>query len=88
LIEQAIRKKGFSVVEVFTPCPTGYGRRNKMRTPVDMMNWLKENAIPKSRAARMSPEELKDKIVTGILVDVDLPEYTQEYQKLIERVRK
>ena len=87
LIEKAIRKKGFSVVEVFTPCPTGYGRRNKIRTAIEMMYALKENSVPKSRADTMDPDELKDKIVTGILVDADLPEYTEEYQKLIDRVR-
>ena len=87
LIEQAIRKKGFSVVEVFTPCPTTYGRRNKQRDAVEMMNWLKENAVPKSRADKMEPGERQGKIVTGVLVDIELPEYTQEYQKLIDRVR-
>jgi 2-oxoglutarate ferredoxin oxidoreductase subunit beta len=87
LIEQAIRKKGFSVVEVFTPCPTGYGRRNRMRTTIEMMTWLKDHAIPKSKATKMDPEELEDKIVTGVLVDKDLPEYTEEYQKLIDRVK-
>jgi len=58
-IEQAIRKKGFSVVEVFTPCPTCYGRRNKQRTPVDMMTWLKDHSVSRSRAEKMSPEELQ-----------------------------
>lgn len=86
-IEKAIRKKGFSVVEIFTPCPTTYGRRNKQRTVIEMMNVLKENAVPKSRADTMDPDELREKIVTGVLVDVDLPEYTEEYQKLIDRVR-
>ena len=87
MIEQAIRKKGFSVVEVFTPCPTTYGRRNKMRSTIEMMNWLKEHSISKARSEKMDPEELEDKIITGVLVDVDLPEYTEEYQKLIDRVR-
>ena len=87
MIEQAIRKKGFSVVEVFTPCPTTYGRRNKMRSTIEMMNWLKEHSISKARSEKMDPQGLEDKIVTGVLVDVDLPEYTEEYQKLIDRVR-
>ncbi len=87
LIEQAIRKKGFSVVEVFTPCPTGYGRRNKLRTAVDNMAWLRDNTVPRSKADKMDKTELKDKIVTGIFVDTDLPEYTEEYRKLIDRVR-
>lgn len=87
MIEKAIRKKGFSVVEVFTPCPTTYGRRNKMRSTIEMMNWLKDHSVSKTRAEKMAPEELADKVVTGVLVDADLPEYTEEYQKLIDRVR-
>jgi 2-oxoglutarate ferredoxin oxidoreductase subunit beta len=84
-IEKAIRKTGFSVVEVLTPCPTTYGRRNREGTPVDMMMWQKEHAVSQSRANRMSPEELVDKVVTGIFVDDDKPEWRHEYQKLIER---
>ena len=87
LIEQAIRKKGFSVVEIFSQCPTSYGRRNKQPTPVDMMNWFKDNAVPVKKAETMSPEELKEKIVIGVLHDVEKPEYMEEYSKLIERVQ-
>ena len=35
----------------------------------------------------MTAEELEGKIVTGIFVDVDKPEYTQEYAKLQQRLR-
>ncbi|OGL42062.1 MAG: 2-oxoacid:ferredoxin oxidoreductase subunit beta [Candidatus Schekmanbacteria bacterium RIFCSPHIGHO2_02_FULL_38_11] len=87
LIEQAIRKKGFSIVEIFSQCPTAYGRRNKQATPVDMMNWYKDNTVPSSKAKTMSPEELQGKLVTGVLHDVEKPEYTEQYARLIERVQ-
>ncbi|MPN63861.1 hypothetical protein SDC9_211628 [bioreactor metagenome] len=35
----------------------------------------------------MSPEELVGKIVTGEFVNKDVPEYTEQYLSLIERVR-
>lgn len=86
-IHMAMEKKGFSLVEVMTPCPTAYGRRNRLGTGLALMDWLKENIISQAKAANMTEEELNGKIVTGILVDRDKPEYTSEYLKLIERVQ-
>jgi len=88
LIEKAILKKGFSLVEVMTPCPTAYGRRNKAGDGVDMVHYLQEHAVPKARADLMTPEQRQDAIVTGILVDRDLPEYTQQYARLVETLRQ
>ena len=88
LIEKAIRKKGFSVVEVMSPCPTAYGRRNRLGNGARMIMQLKEVSIPLNKAANMAPEELQDKIVTGILVDEDRPEYTENYKKLMERLQQ
>jgi len=87
MIEKAIRKKGFSVVEVMTPCPTAFGRRNRLGNGSHMIKLLKQDSISLAKAAKMDAEALKDKIVTGILVDRDMPEYTENYQKLIDRVR-
>jgi len=86
-IQTAIQKKGFSVVEVMVPCPTAFGRRNRMSNPLKLMEWLKENTISQAKAAGMTEEELEGKIVTGIFVNRDKPEYTAQYQKLIERVQ-
>jgi 2-oxoglutarate ferredoxin oxidoreductase subunit beta len=88
MIERAIRKKGFSVVEVYTPCPTAFGRRNKLGSGADMLKMLKEQAVPSEKAANLSPEELEDKIVTGVFVDLDKPEYTDQYAKLQSRLRR
>jgi 2-oxoglutarate/2-oxoacid ferredoxin oxidoreductase subunit beta len=41
-IVRGIRNEGFSVVEAVTTCPTYYGRRNSMMTPVDMMMRLRD----------------------------------------------
>lgn len=87
LIEAGIRKPGFAVVEVLTCCPTAFGRKNRLGSSVDMLRWQKENAVRIERASTLSPEELRDKIVTGVLVDVDRPEYTQEYAKIVRRAQ-
>ncbi len=46
-IEKALKKRGFSFVEVLSPCPTAYGRRNRMRDPVDMLKYFQEHAVVK-----------------------------------------
>ncbi len=87
-IEKAILKKGFSVVEVMTPCPTAFGRRNRLGDGVAMMKQLKEDSVSFQNASKMSEEELKDKVVTGVLVDREKPEYTENYQKLIDSLKR
>ena len=87
LIEKAILKKGFSVVEVMTPCPTAFGRRNKQGKGVDMMKLLKQDSVPVRKAIKMKEVDLEDKIITGILVDIEKPEYTDNYNKLIQTIQ-
>ena len=86
MIEKAIRKKGFSVVEAISTCPTAFGRRNRIGRPVDMIKWIKENSVSLQKARQMSRDELKDRIVTGIFVDDDKPEFTEEYAALRKRI--
>jgi 2-oxoglutarate ferredoxin oxidoreductase subunit beta len=81
-----MRKKGFSVIEALTPCPTYYGRRNSQKSAVEALNWQTENTISANKAAKMSPEEMNGKIVIGELVNRDKPEYVSEYQKFVERL--
>jgi 2-oxoglutarate ferredoxin oxidoreductase subunit beta len=86
-IVQAISKEGFSVVEAVSYCHTTLGRINKWGTAPDMMRHLKEHGISKSRAEKLSEEEKRDKIVHGVFVDRDIPEYTQLYDRIIERAQ-
>ncbi len=79
LIEKAIVKRGFGVVEVISHCHTQFGRRNEMGSPVAMMQWQKEHAVRIEQTATMSSEELRDKFSIGVLVDRELPIYTDEY---------
>jgi 2-oxoglutarate ferredoxin oxidoreductase subunit beta len=87
LMEQAILKRGFAVVEAISTCHIQYGRRNLMGGPVEMMTRQKEAAVRVEKAKTMSPAELKDKISIGVLVDRELPIYTSELRKLRESAR-
>jgi 2-oxoglutarate ferredoxin oxidoreductase subunit beta len=86
-IMNGINKKGFAVVEIVSSCHTQFGRRNKRRSPMDNINFFRENSVSIAKAKDMSPEELQGKIVVGEFVNRDVPEYTEQYLSLIEMVR-
>ncbi len=88
LIGKAILKRGFAVVEVISHCHTQYGRRNRMGEAVDMLRWQKESAVRAEKALSMSEEELRGKFTIGVLVDRDLPVYTQEYNKVRQSAKE
>ena len=85
LMAKAIARPGFSVVEVMSNCHTQYGRMNREGSAVKMILWQKEHAVPASMAAKMTPEQLQDKFVVGVLHEVEKPGYVEEYQKIIDR---
>jgi 2-oxoglutarate ferredoxin oxidoreductase subunit beta len=87
LMEKAFLKPGFSVVEVIAHCHTQYGRVNRLGSAVEMMEWQRDNAVTVEKTATMTPEELRDKILIGVLVDKELPVYEDEYEKIRERAK-
>jgi 2-oxoglutarate ferredoxin oxidoreductase subunit beta len=54
----------------------------------EMLLWQKENAVPVEKAAKMTEESLRGKIVTGIFADRNRPEYSAEYDKIRQRAQK
>ena len=87
LIEQAITKEGFSLVEAVSYCHTGFGRLNKLGSAVDMMRALKDNSVNLAVAEKLTPDERSGKIVRGVLHNIEKPEYTRLYAALIERAQ-
>ncbi len=87
LIEAALTKDGFSVVEAVTHCHVQYGKLNKLGSNVDMMKWQKDNSITVQKAAKMKEEDIEDKITMGVLMDKPLPNFTKEMAKLKERAK-
>jgi 2-oxoglutarate ferredoxin oxidoreductase subunit beta len=78
-IVRGIRHKGFSLIEVESQCPTLYGRLNKKGGPSDMLRFQRDNSIWVDKAEKMSPDEIRGKLIIGILKDEKQPEYTEEY---------
>jgi 2-oxoglutarate/2-oxoacid ferredoxin oxidoreductase subunit beta len=86
-IEQAISKKGFSIVEAVSYCHTTFGRLNKHGSAVDMMRMLKEQSVGQKAAEKLSPEERSGKIVRGVMCNVDKPDYQELYDDMVYRAQ-
>lgn len=86
-IKRAISHKGFRLVEVAAPCPTLFGRMNRMGSPKELLNWIKDRVVSIETAIKMSKTEVENRIVTGVFVDRDVESYHERYMRLIEKVK-
>ena len=86
-IKKAIQKKGFAFIEVFSQCPVQFGRKTGMGNAVQMLEDYKQRSISPKEAAKLSDEELKDRIVVGELVDIEKPEMVEEVKKMKNKAR-
>ena len=83
-ISQAFAKKGFTFIEVIAPCPTGYGRPNRLGAGLDEMRYYKEFSVIRNGADPSTVGiELKGRIVVGTFVDVDKPDFMDNYEKKV-----
>jgi len=87
LIAAGARNKGFSVIEAVSQCPVSYGRRNKMKSALEMLEWEKAHGVNVKAAEKMKPEQLEGKFLIGELHREEAPEYTEEYDRLIARIQ-
>jgi 2-oxoglutarate ferredoxin oxidoreductase subunit beta len=88
LIEKALQKKGFSVVEVISQCQTHFGRLNKRGNHIEMLKWQRDHAVSVERAKTLSEAEMADKFETGVLVDREAPTYHEEYIKVRQKAKE
>ena len=64
-IKKALTLQGFAFIEVLSPCPTQFGRRNQYESAAEMLRMLSERCITKEEAEQLNREELGEKIITG-----------------------
>lgn len=88
LMKKALDKKGFSVVEIISDCPISFGKMNNIKSPVDMLKWIKDIAVSKKAWENLSVEERKDKFVIGEFLDIDRPDYNERYNEIIKKAQK
>jgi 2-oxoglutarate ferredoxin oxidoreductase subunit beta len=84
-IKEALSKRGFSVVEVISPCPTHYGRANALKTAPQLLGWLREKALPAAEFERRADAGAEGYFAIGKLVDRDAPDFNTRYEEIRRR---
>lgn len=71
-MSEALNKKGFSFVEIISPCPTLFERRNKMGNGLTRMKFYKDNSVVEHNAdTKKTTIELNKPFIVGKFLDID-----------------
>ena len=80
-ITEAMQKRGFGFVEVLTPCPTSFGRRNKIGTALETLKFYHERSVIRNDIdPKEAPIDFGSNIVVGKFVDTERPTFMDNYQ--------
>ncbi len=75
-IEEALPKRGFSFIEVITPCVTLYARRNRLGDGLNLLRYYYENSeIQHGADTRTLDISYQGKIIVGKFVDKEKPTF-------------
>ena len=75
-MSEVMQRRGFCFIEVISPCPTLYQRRNKLGDGLDTMKYYKEHSKVKHGASLDELAITKEgEIVVGKFVDRQRPDY-------------
>lgn len=88
-ISRTFDMKGFTFIEAIAPCPTGYGRPNKLGSGLEEMRYYREMSEVRNGADPSSVGiELKGKIVVGTFIDEERPDFMENYRtRVIEKAQ-
>jgi len=79
---EALNKRGFSVVEVVSPCAQYYSRINRLGDGLDMMKFYHDNCeIRHGEDTKNLDIGFQTKIIEGKFVDRERPTYTESYKR-------
>jgi len=87
-IKKLLQKEGFGFIEVVSPCPEIFGRYNKMRTGLEMMEWFKRASVVENFSDPVKAEIKPEKIVVGEFVDMEKPSYEKLLHEKIAQINE
>jgi len=88
-IAEAMVKPGFSFIEVIAPCPTLYGRMNKLGQGIDELHSYQERCVVRNWADLKDTEiGLSGPILVGKFVDANRPTFWDHYTNVLNKAQK
>lgn len=82
----ALKKPGFSFIEILAPCPTIFERRNKFGDGLDRLRWYYENSEIRHGANTKDVDiGLRDEIIVGKFVDKERPTFLEAMNQSLKK---
>ena len=92
-IKEGLQTRGFALIELMSPCPTAYGRRNKLGDIDKLWAWYEENTMlieDFERTLRYGTEEEKaaarERFLIGVFQKAEKPGFFEAYDAMVRRL--
>ncbi|AXH10158.1 2-oxoglutarate ferredoxin oxidoreductase subunit beta [Malaciobacter halophilus] len=80
---KGLEHKGYSFFDIFSNCHVNLGRKNKMGTAMQNLEWIDSITLAKTKFDKLEDEEKEGKFPTGVLKhDTEALEYCESYEKV------
>lgn len=87
-LKKMLEKDGFSFIEIVSPCPEIFGRRNKMKTALEMMEWFKRASVVENFSDPSKAEITPQRLVVGEFVDIKKVSYEKLLHEKISNINE
>jgi 2-oxoglutarate ferredoxin oxidoreductase subunit beta len=92
-IKEGIQARGFALIELLSPCPTAYGRRNRLGNIEKLWKWYEDNTMLieeynkiQDHGTEEEKEAVKEMILIGEFQNIPKSGFFEEYEKLVDRL--
>ena len=83
ILIKAMQHKGFSMMEVLSNCHINLGRKNKMVSAMENLEWIDSISMPKKKYDALSEDEQLNLLPLGVLKqDLEVREYCDMYKDI------
>jgi len=83
LLIKGFEHRGFSFFDIMSNCHINLGRKNKMVSAMDNLDWIDRITTPLAKYEKLTPEEQLNMFPTGVLKhDTEVREYCDMYQDI------
>ncbi len=82
VLVKGFQHKGFSFFDIMSNCHINLGRKNKMASAMENLEWIDGITVPNRKWEALPEDEKLNKFPTGVLRDVEQEEYCEMYAKI------
>jgi 2-oxoglutarate ferredoxin oxidoreductase subunit beta len=87
-ILEALNRRGFRFIEILSPCPVNFGRRNNLPEGIDELKmYQKYSEVANFADPRLADIKWENKIIVGKFVDQEKPVFEEKIASLIEKAK-